>query len=110
MGLTMVNIQEMEQARELRIYLRTVGDLARLHIARLLAQRGEMSEIELVTALRLSQPLVSWHLGVMRRIDLVQVRREGRLVYYSLKRETWQSFQQRLNDWLNIPQINSEEN
>ncbi len=39
---------------------------------------------EIVDALQVSQPTVSHHLGLLRAADLVDVRREGKQVYYTL--------------------------
>lgn len=92
--------QELVEARELRATLRVVGDLVRLQILRRLAQNEEMGVTELAYALRVSQPLLSWHLGVLKRVGLVNVRREGRLVWYALSRQALRSFHQRLDEWL----------
>ena len=92
--------QELLEARELRVYLRTVGDLVRLQILRQLAQNKKMSVTALARALRVSQPLLSWHLGVLKRIHLVTVRKEGRLVWYSLDRQMLRSFRQRFDTWV----------
>jgi DNA-binding transcriptional ArsR family regulator len=93
-------MRELSEARELRAYLRVVGDLVRLQILRRLAQNGEMGVTELARVLRVSQPLLSWHLGVLKRVRLVTVRREGRLVWYALDRQVLRSFHQRLDRWL----------
>lgn len=92
--------QETREARELRIYLRAIGDLVRLQILRQLSLNHEMSVTELARAVRVSQPLLSWHLGVLKRIDLVTLRRDGRLAWYSLNRQTLCSFRQRLDAWV----------
>jgi DNA-binding transcriptional ArsR family regulator len=92
--------QEVVEARELRVYLRTVGDTVRLQVLRRLAQNGEMSVTELARELRISQPLVSWHLGVLRRIELVSIRREGRLAWYSLNRPQLRAFRERFTAWV----------
>jgi len=92
------------EARELRIYLRTVGDVVRLQILRQLAQSQEMSVTKLVKAVRVSQPLLSWHLGVLRRVGLVSVRKEGRLVWYSLDGQVLRSFRRRFDAWVRIPE------
>jgi len=89
-----------EEARALRMYLYTLGDIVRLQILRLLAHTAEMTVLELVAALRISQPLVSWHLGVLRRSGLVSLRREGRQVYYALNRPVIQAFQARFERWI----------
>lgn len=93
-------IGEPLEARELRAYLRAVGDTLRLQILRGLAQRPGASVTELARALRVSQPLLSWHLGVLRRAELVSVRRQGRVVHYSLDRAALRAYTQRLDAWL----------
>lgn len=91
---------ELAEARELRVYLKTVGDMVRLLILRQLARNQEMSVTELAHAVRVSQPLLSWHLGVLKRIDLVTMRREGRLAWYSLNRQVLRSFRRRFGAWI----------
>ena len=68
------------ELRAIRVYLRALGDTVRLQLLHLLAAQGEMNVMDLAHTLRVSQPLVSWHLGVLRRADLVSVRRQGRQV------------------------------
>ena len=92
--------EELAEARELRIYLRAIGDLIRLQIMRRLAQNTEMGVTELARALRVSQPLLSFHLGVLRRARLVSVRKEGRSVFCSLDREALRSFAHRFDAWV----------
>jgi DNA-binding transcriptional ArsR family regulator len=91
---------EIAKARELRSYLKAAGDTTRLLVLRWLAERGELSVTELAAELRVSQPLISWHLGVLRRVGLVSVRREGRMVRYSLDREAFFSFLERIGAWI----------
>ncbi len=95
-------IRALVEARELRVFLVTVGDLVRLQVLRQLAQKEEMSVTELVRAVRVSQPLLSWHLGVLKRMGLVRVRRDGRLVWYALNGPALRSFYQRLAAWLGM--------
>jgi len=95
-------IKALAEARELRLFLVTVGDLVRLQILRQLTQREEMSVTELVQAVRVSQPLLSWHLGVLKRLDLVRVRRDGRLVWYALNDPVLRSFCQRFALWVGM--------
>lgn len=65
--------------------LRVLADEARLRILGLLARR-ELCVCEMVGALKLSQPLVSHHLSVLRRAGLLASRRKGKWVYYTLAR------------------------
>ena len=93
-------MQEVGEARELCALLRAVGDPVRLQVLRQLAQNEEMSVNALVQAVRVSQPLLSWHLGVLRRSGLVDMRKEGRLVWYSLNHQALSSFDERLHTWI----------
>ncbi|HEX6123004.1 MAG TPA: metalloregulator ArsR/SmtB family transcription factor [Ktedonobacterales bacterium] len=75
---------------ELKHMLKALGDVARLNLVHVLSAEGEVTVTDLVQALLISQPLVSWHLTILRRAGLVQTRRQGRLVYCSLNRERYQ--------------------
>jgi DNA-binding transcriptional ArsR family regulator len=68
-------------------YFHALKDVLRLRILLTLAQRGEVTVTELSRLLRVSQPLVSFHLRPLRILSLVDVRRAGRAVYYSLNCE-----------------------
>ena len=57
----------------------------RLRLVRLLL-REELCVCELVDALRVPQYKVSRHLGRLRGVGLVQARRNGRWMYYSIGR------------------------
>ena len=58
-----------------------VAEPRRRAILELLAS-GERSVGDLVVRLRLEQPSVSKHLGVLRRVGLVRARRHGRQILY----------------------------
>ena len=63
---------------------RMLGDDARVRILLLLAAHREMTVSHLCAELGKRQPLVSHHLGLLRKGSLVSARRDGRYVYYSL--------------------------
>ena len=63
--------------------LRTLSDPTRLRLLALL-QDGEYSVTALCDALQLAQPTVSHHLGRLRTARLVENRRAGKQVFYSL--------------------------
>ncbi len=69
---------------ELRRALRALSDEVRLGIVRTLASSDEVKVTDLAATLLISQPLVSWHLGALRRSGLISTRRKGREVYISL--------------------------
>ena len=64
-----------------------IAEPRRRHILEFLADR-ERSVGEIVDALELEQPSVSKHLQVLRRVDLVAARRDGRKIFYRTNGET----------------------
>ena len=63
--------------------LRTLANEDRLLLLCQLSQ-GEMSVSELEEALEIRQPTLSQQLGVLRTENLVQTRRDGKRIYYSV--------------------------
>jgi ArsR family transcriptional regulator len=68
-------------------YFKAVGDLSRLKIITLLSS-GELTVNEIAARVKLSQPTVSRHLGILRDAGIVISRREGQQVFYQLNRDT----------------------
>ncbi len=94
---------------ELKRTLRALGDVVRLHIVRVLGGCNEITVTDLALMLAgdgrpVSQPLVSWHLAMLRRAGLVRTRRVGRLVYCSLDRDRYQACLWRLGELVAAPQ------
>jgi DNA-binding transcriptional ArsR family regulator len=79
--------------KELKGYFRALGDVGRLRILAQLAESGDLSVSELARQLRMSQPLVSWHLRTLRRAGLVRMQKIGRVVHCSLNREILAAYQ-----------------
>lgn len=63
--------------------LKALGNPERLLLLCQMSQ-GEISVAELEAQLDIHQPTLSQQLGVLRREGLVQTRREGRNVFYSI--------------------------
>jgi ArsR family transcriptional regulator len=78
--------------KELREYYKVLSDAARLRILEQLAHR-ELTVSELARGLRMSQPLVSWHLRRLVRIGLIKMHREGREVRCSIDRTRLHEFE-----------------
>jgi DNA-binding transcriptional ArsR family regulator len=75
----------IENAREASDFLKALSHEARLVILCLLVE-GEKSVAELENMLSLRQPAVSQQLARLRADDLVEARRDGKNIYYSLAR------------------------
>ena len=74
-------------------------DPVRLRILMALARAGEMTVTEIVEAVRLAQPLVSWHLARLRAAALVRVTRDGRLARYQADLD---ALRQQFNDFYDL--------
>ena len=68
------------------IFAKALADETRQKIMRLCCCKW-LSVGEIVNALHVSQPTVSHHLSILRTAGLVDSRREGKQVFYSLNQE-----------------------
>jgi DNA-binding transcriptional ArsR family regulator len=71
--------------RRLRTLYRALGDATRLRMIGLLAESGPMSVNELSARVSLSQPLISWHLRILRLAGIVDTQRQGRTTMCRLR-------------------------
>lgn len=71
--------------RRLRTFYRALGDETRLRVIGLLAELGPMPVNQLSARVGLSQPLISWHLRILRLAGLIDTRRQGREVICRLR-------------------------
>jgi len=74
---------EIRELKELRNFYRALSDVSRLRIVEQLSRR-ELTVSEIARGLRMSQPLISWHLHRLKVAGLVRMHREGREVRCSL--------------------------
>lgn len=66
--------------RRLRTIYRALGDETRLRVIGLLAELGPVPVNALSARVGLSQPLISWHLRILRLAGLIDTQRQGREV------------------------------
>jgi len=69
--------------QELRDTFKALSDETRLRILKLL-EYGEMCVCDIVAALDMIQPKVSFHLGVLKHACLIKDRKHGRWIHYKL--------------------------
>ncbi len=74
-----------QDLRRLRVLYRALGDETRLRIIGLLAEVGPMPVNVLSSRVGLSQPLISWHLRIMRLAGLIDTERQGRTTICRLR-------------------------
>ena len=73
----------VENAEQASAYLSALANAKRIHILSILAE-GEQSVGALASLVGLSQSALSQHLAKMRAISLVETRRDGQTMHYSL--------------------------
>ena len=80
--------KEVSQTYE---FLKVVADKNRLKILCLL-RNGEKCVCQIFPSLNISQKLTSHHLGQLKKMDLLNERREGNFIYYSLNKKSIKNF------------------
>src|SRR5229473_5386702 len=73
-----------------------IAEPRRRQIVELLARRGALAVGTLVVTLGLPQPAVSKHLGVLRKVGLVAVIKQGKQRMYNLQAEKLKT----VHDWV----------
>ncbi len=84
--------------QDLNAFFRSLADRKRLRIAYYLAGHEEVTVTHLGAELHYSQPLISWHLRVLRRVGIVHTRRAGRQVFCSLNRQALEAYERQMNE------------
>jgi DNA-binding transcriptional ArsR family regulator len=80
----MIPTKKQRQVRSLAQMFRAMGDPTRLQILVLLG-KDQSNVTSLCQRLQMRQPTVSHHLGVLRAAQLVEARRRGKEIFYSLE-------------------------
>jgi len=81
---------------------RALGHPTRVWLVRRLAQ-GESCVCDLLRELTIDQPLLSQHLQVMRRSGILQARRDGNRMLYSLTRPEYALIVAALDQGMSLP-------
>jgi len=69
--------------QELLNIFKALSEETRLRIVKLL-ERGELCVCDIVAALNMVQPKVSFHLAALKEAGFIKDRKQGRWTYYSL--------------------------
>jgi DNA-binding transcriptional ArsR family regulator len=89
--------------RELSTNYRALADVTRLRILHTLwnttADPG-ITVTDLCESLRVSQPLMSWHLRILRRAGMVETHRVGRQAYCSVNQDVARDYGLLLGQYL----------
>jgi ArsR family transcriptional regulator len=69
--------------QELATIFKALSDETRLRIVKLL-EKGELCVCDIVAALDMVQPKVSFHLSALKEAGLIKDRKQGKWIHYSL--------------------------
>lgn len=76
-----LNTEKIEKAAEL---LKAVAHQLRLKIIKMINDKKEVNVNVIYNTLRIEQSITSQHLKVLRGVDVVKTRRDGKKIFYSL--------------------------
>ena len=80
----MMNMKSEAAEEQLSQLFQTLGQSARLQILTAIGE-GEACVCHLESTLGMRQAFISQHLMVLRKADVLQTRRDGRYIFYSLR-------------------------
>ncbi|MCU0335023.1 MAG: metalloregulator ArsR/SmtB family transcription factor [Chitinophagaceae bacterium] len=75
---------ELLTLKKADLIIRALNHKLRLQIIRLLHDKEELTVTEIYVKLRLEQSVASQHLALLRRAGIVETRREGKFIFYSI--------------------------
>jgi len=75
---------EFEQLKRAALTLRAINHKVRQQILNLIYQNKEITVSEIYYQLKLEQSLTSSHLALLRKAGIVNTRRDGQSIYYSI--------------------------
>ena len=88
---------------------KSISDITRLRIIKILQEKDELCVCEIVQALDISQTRASRNLGILKNAGFVVDRRDGLWIYYSINKEMSNQYHMQINilikDWLNNEKI-----
>lgn len=76
-----------EECNECLELLRALSDKTRQEIIMIFADKKEVYVTDIAKKFTLSRPTISHHLNLMKRAKLLNSRKEGKEIYYSLNKD-----------------------
>jgi len=83
------------------LILRSLNHKLRQQIIKLIGDSSKLTVTEIYIKLRLEQSVVSQHLAILRRSNIVTTNREGKFIYYRVNTQKIQSINQFVKSLLN---------
>ena len=67
--------------------LRAINHSLRKQLICMIDEKRKMTVTEIYNALKIEQPVVSQHLGILRKADIVVTDRNGKFIFYSINKK-----------------------
>lgn len=80
-----INEQSIQKLEKVAGRLRAIAHPVRLAIIEILTKTQKMSVTEIYEQLEIEQAAASHHLNIMKNKDVLDAKRDGKKIYYSLK-------------------------
>lgn len=90
---TVLADNELYQIKKASVIFRAINNPLRQQILQLLHKHRQLRVTELFIKLRMEQPVISQHLGILRQAFLVKTVRQGKFIFYSLNYERLQQIE-----------------
>ncbi|HEU0109441.1 MAG TPA: metalloregulator ArsR/SmtB family transcription factor [Flavisolibacter sp.] len=91
---TVLADNELYQIKKASVIFRAINNPLRQQILQLLHKHRQLRVTELFIKLRMEQPVISQHLGILRQAFLVKTVRQGKFIFYSLNYERLQQIEE----------------
>lgn len=76
---------------------RAIGHVLRLQIIKLIHSKKEVNVNVIYNTLKIEQSITSQHLKILREVNIVSTRRDGKKIYYSLDYDTFRKVYAAIN-------------
>lgn len=77
-------VVELLTLKKAELIIRALNHKLRLQIIKLLHGKDELTVTEIYVKLRIEQSVASQHLALLRRAGIVETRRDGKFIFYSV--------------------------
>lgn len=74
------------ETEELALLFKALGDENRLRILELVSQEEDICACRILDEFNIAQPTLSHHMKILKDADLVNVRKQGRWMHYSINK------------------------
>jgi DNA-binding transcriptional ArsR family regulator len=75
---------DLNQVKKAQMTLRALNHKLRQEILSIIEKKGNMNVTEIYVKLKVDQPVASQHLAILRIANIVNAKRDGKTIWYSV--------------------------